>query len=127
MTYDSISFLEPALHEFVKIRTLKEFVILTIGDTVKLYDLTFKKTVFELQNVDITYGGTFVIFTAKKDTSNKEDIVYNLLTNMQTTFTTGEKEYIPGSNYVIAVDKNNNASYYNIKVKNIHETSDFSR
>ena len=127
MTYDSISFLEPALHEFVKIRTLKEFVILTIGDTVKLYDLTFKKTVVELQNVDITYGGTFVIFTAKKDTSNKEDIVYNLLTNMQTTFTTGEKEYIPGSNYVIAVDKNNNASYYNIKVKNIHETSDFSR
>lgn len=127
MTYDSISFLEPALHEFVKIRTLKEFVILTIGDTVKLYDLTFKKTVVELQNVDVTYGGTFIIFTAKKDTSNKEDIIYNLLTNMQTTFTTGEKEYIPGSNYVIAVDKNNNASYYNIKVKNIHETSDFSR
>ena len=53
--------------------------------------------------------------------------MYNLLTNMQTTFTTGEKEYITGSNYVIAVDKNNNASYYNIKAKNIHETSDFSR
>ena len=126
-TYDSISFLEPELHEFVKVRTLKEFVILTLGDTVQLYDLTFKKKFVELQNVDVSSGGTFVIFTAKKDSTNKEDTIYNLLTDMETKFTTGEKEYIAGSNYVIAVDKNNNASYYNIKVKNIHETSKFPR
>ncbi len=125
--YDSIDFLKVEVHEFVKVRTLKEFVVLTKGTTTQLYDLTFKKVVLELENVvpQIDANSMFVVFSAKEDSSAKEDVVYSLLTGKTTTFAAGENYFIAGSNYFVTIDKNNLASYYNIKLEGIYEVSNY--
>lgn len=125
--YDSIGFLDVKVHEFIKRRTLREYVVLVKGTTVELYDLVLKKTVLELDSVE-TAGSddtTYVVFKAKENSSTTEDVVYNLLTGKKMSFPTGENYFLGGPNYLITLDKNNKATYYNIKMENIYEIEQF--
>ena len=125
--YDSIKFLDVKVHEFVKRRTLREYVVLVKGTTVELYDLVLKKTVLELDNVEAGSSSdtTYIVFKAKEESNTKEDVVYNLLTGKKTSFPAGEYYYLGGPNYLITIDKNNTAAYYNIKMENIFEIEQF--
>ena len=101
--------------------------MLVKGTTVELYDLVLKKTVLELDNVEAGSSSdtTYIVFKAKEESNTKEDVVYNLLTGKKTSFPAGEYYYLGGPNYLITIDKNNTAAYYNIKMENIFEIEQF--
>ena len=125
--YDDISFLDIKVHEFIKSKIFRKYVILTKNDEVVLYDLLLKKNILEMNNVSLVNNSQsmFLVFEANDNSTTKEDVIYNLITGKILRFSNSNNRYIAKSNNLVVLDDNNTATYYNIFMKEIYKASNY--